>query len=83
MDDSVIPDDIARLSLNYQYEPPPPPPPDIGMAGIIAVDITDKFKEAINILAPGDLVKDDLFTLFDSVAALEVRFPFSLYQTQS
>lgn len=39
--------DIARISLDHQYEYPPPPPPDIATAGIVAVDITDKFSEAV------------------------------------
>ncbi|KAH6960879.1 Mak10 subunit, NatC N-terminal acetyltransferase-domain-containing protein [Fusarium avenaceum] len=70
-----IPDDIARLSLDQQYEPPPPPPPGTSSAGIVAIDITDKFSEAVKTLAPGQLVKDDLFTLFESVAALEIMDP--------
>ncbi|KAJ4004470.1 N-alpha-acetyltransferase, non-catalitic subunit [Fusarium irregulare] len=77
MADSGIPDgtEIARLSLDYQYEPPPPPPPDIRTVGIVPVDITDKFSEAVKTFAPGDLVKDDMFTLFESVAALEIMDP--------
>ncbi|KAJ4271653.1 N-alpha-acetyltransferase, non-catalitic subunit [Fusarium torreyae] len=70
-----IPDDIARLSLDQQFDPPPPPPPDIKTAGIVASDITDKFSEAVKTLAPGQLVKDDFFTLFESVAALEIMDP--------
>ncbi|KAM0196808.1 hypothetical protein ACHAPA_007335 [Fusarium lateritium] len=70
---SGIPDDIARLSLDQQYEPQPPP--DNQTAGIVAIDITDKFSEAVKTLAPGQLVKDDFFTLFESVAALEIMDP--------
>ncbi|KAF5026088.1 hypothetical protein F66182_1810 [Fusarium sp. NRRL 66182] len=70
-----VPDDIARLSLDQELEPPPPPPPDIKTAGIIATDITDEFSDAVKTLAPGQLVKDDFFTLFESVAALEIMDP--------
>ncbi|KAF4340483.1 MAK10 glucose-repressible [Fusarium beomiforme] len=67
--------DIARISLDQQYDPPPPPPPDIATAGIVAVDITDEFSEAVKTLAPGELVKDVMFTLFESVSGLEVMDP--------
>ncbi|RSL98489.1 hypothetical protein CEP52_010296 [Fusarium oligoseptatum] len=70
-----IPDDIARLSLGQEYDPPPPPPPDIKTEGILAIDITEKFAQAVQTLAPGDLVKDGFFTLFESVAALEIMDP--------
>ncbi|KAI1031705.1 hypothetical protein LB504_000666 [Fusarium proliferatum] len=77
MDDigSGIQDDIARISLDHQYELPPPPPPDIATAGIVAVDITDKFAQAVKTLAPGQLVKDGGFTLFESVSGLEIMDP--------
>ncbi|KAJ3525301.1 hypothetical protein NM208_g11699 [Fusarium decemcellulare] len=71
-----IPDDIARLSLGQEPDPPPPPPPPYAKTeGIVAVDITDKFAEAVQTLAPGNLVKDGFFTLFESVAALEIMDP--------
>lgn len=38
----------------------------------MATDITKKFKDAVGTLVPGELVKDDNFTLFESVAALEI-----------
>ncbi|KPM35127.1 hypothetical protein AK830_g11443 [Neonectria ditissima] len=73
------PDEIARLSLGQDdYPPPPPPAPRLADAqakGIIAVDITDKFAQAVKTLAPGELVKDGFFTLFESVAALEIMDP--------
>ncbi|GAB0135995.1 hypothetical protein EsDP_00004314 [Epichloe bromicola] len=68
-------DEISRLSLGHGREPPPLPPPSIRSAGIVAVDITDKFENAVKTLEPAELVKDDLFTLFDSVAALEIMDP--------
>ncbi|KAG5932158.1 hypothetical protein E4U53_001457 [Claviceps sorghi] len=69
-------DEISRLSLGQAREPPPPrSPPSIGSAGIITRDITDKFANAVQTLEPGEIVKDDYFTLFDSVAALEIMDP--------
>lgn len=41
----------------------------------MATDITKKFASAVKTLSPGELVKDDHFTLFESVAALEVMDP--------
>lgn len=74
-----VPDEIARLSLGQEadFPPPPPPPPlvDTKSSGVIAVDITAKFSEAVKTLAPGELVKDGFFTLFESVAALEIMDP--------
>ncbi|KAM5355646.1 hypothetical protein ACJ41O_002292 [Fusarium nematophilum] len=70
-----IPDDIARLSLGQETDLPPPPLPDIKTEGIVAVDITENFTRAVKTLAPGDLVKDGFFTLFESVAALEIMDP--------
>ncbi|KAH7156804.1 Mak10 subunit, NatC N-terminal acetyltransferase-domain-containing protein [Dactylonectria macrodidyma] len=74
-----VPDEIARLSLDQEAVlPPPPPPPPLAntkSSGVIAVDITAKFAEAVQTLAPGELVKDGFFTLFESVAALEIMDP--------
>lgn len=43
--------EIARLSLGQEadFPPPPPPPPlvDTKSSGVIAVDITAKFSEAV------------------------------------
>jgi hypothetical protein len=43
-------------------------------------DITQEFVDACNQLPPGELVKDEWFTLFESVGALEVMevLPVSL-----
>ncbi|KAF4582021.1 Mak10 subunit, NatC N(alpha)-terminal acetyltransferase [Ophiocordyceps camponoti-floridani] len=72
-------DEIARLSLGQTPEsppPPPPPPPDMESPGILTVDITSDFAEAVRVaLAPGELIKDGHFTLFESVAALEIMDP--------
>ncbi|KHO01969.1 Mak10 subunit, NatC N(alpha)-terminal acetyltransferase [Metarhizium album ARSEF 1941] len=68
-------DEISRLSLGGHGPEPPLPPPTLRSAGIIATDITDKFTAAVATLEPGELVKDGLFTLFDSVAALEIMDP--------
>ncbi|KAI1262347.1 Mak10-domain-containing protein [Xylariaceae sp. FL1019] len=57
------------------FDPPVPPPPNISRPGIMAIDITDRFKSAVNTLAPGELVKDEHFTLFESVSALEIMDP--------
>ncbi|KAF5137453.1 N-alpha-acetyltransferase 35, NatC auxiliary subunit [Metarhizium anisopliae] len=54
---------------------PPMPPPNLRTAGIIATDISDNFAAAVRTLEPGELVKDGFFTLFDSVAALEIMDP--------
>ncbi|KAK3320708.1 Mak10 subunit, NatC N-terminal acetyltransferase-domain-containing protein [Cercophora scortea] len=47
----------------------------ISSEGIIATDITRKFAAAAATLAPGELVKDGHFTLFESVGALEIMDP--------
>ncbi|KAI5862267.1 Mak10-domain-containing protein [Durotheca rogersii] len=49
-----------------------PPPPTISHPGVTATDITARFASAVKTLPPGELVRDDQFTLFDSVAALEI-----------
>ncbi|KAI0484617.1 Mak10-domain-containing protein [Xylariaceae sp. FL0804] len=43
--------------------------------GVRATDITDRFAAAVKILKPGELVKDEHFTLFESVSALEIMDP--------
>ncbi|KAK0386522.1 hypothetical protein NLU13_6357 [Sarocladium strictum] len=70
-----VPDDIARLSLGQASDPETPPAPRMDAEGIIAQDVTAKFSEAVKTLAPGELVKDPFFTLFESVAALEIMDP--------
>ncbi|KAI0006407.1 Mak10-domain-containing protein [Xylariaceae sp. FL0662B] len=51
---------------------PVPPPPNISHPGLMATDITKKFVSAVKALAPGEIIKDEHFTLFDSVSALEI-----------
>ncbi|RFU76878.1 amino-acid n-acetyltransferase subunit mak10 [Trichoderma arundinaceum] len=70
-----VPDEIARLSLGQGSTPLDTPPPNIKSEGIVAVDITAKFSDAVKTLEPGAIVKDGFFTLFDSVAALEIMDP--------
>ncbi|KAI0428182.1 Mak10 subunit, NatC N-terminal acetyltransferase-domain-containing protein [Xylaria sp. FL1042] len=53
-------------------EPPMPPPPNISHPGIMTIDITAKFTSAIKTLSPGEVIKDENFTLFESVSALEI-----------
>ncbi|KAI0803380.1 Mak10 subunit, NatC N-terminal acetyltransferase-domain-containing protein [Xylaria sp. FL0064] len=53
-------------------DPPMPPPPNISYPGIMAIDITAKFASAVKTLSPGEVIKDDHFTLFESVSALEI-----------
>ncbi|KAK4226484.1 putative MAK10 subunit [Podospora fimiseda] len=62
--------------LQPPLPPPPPPPPAMGdNSGVIAFDITEKFRIAAQTLEPGELVKDGHFTLFESVGALEIMDP--------
>ncbi|KAL6867968.1 Mak10 subunit, NatC N-terminal acetyltransferase domain-containing protein [Trichoderma novae-zelandiae] len=70
-----VPDEIARLSLGQGSSPADPLAPNIRSEGVIAVDITAKFSDAVKTLEPGAIVKDGFFTLFDSVAALEIMDP--------
>ncbi|KAI9886060.1 MAG: hypothetical protein M1823_002133 [Watsoniomyces obsoletus] len=44
-------------------------------SGVIARDITQEFTEAASRLPVGVLIKDDFFTLFESVGALEIMDP--------
>ncbi|KAG7152762.1 N-alpha-acetyltransferase 35 like protein [Verticillium longisporum] len=94
--------DISRLSLEEirAHEQPRPAPPVPASAstpgivafditsrfrkaastsasnpGIVAFDITSRFRKAASTLAPGELVKDGFFTLFESVGALEIMDP--------
>ncbi|KAH7040078.1 Mak10 subunit, NatC N-terminal acetyltransferase-domain-containing protein [Microdochium trichocladiopsis] len=55
--------------------PQPPLPPNLSYPGVMAIDITAKFAAAVKQLAPGELIKDDHFTLFESVSALEIGDP--------
>ncbi|KAI0182140.1 Mak10-domain-containing protein [Hypoxylon sp. FL1284] len=55
-----------------QQSDPLSPAPDISHPGVVASDITKQFASAVKTLVPGELVKDEHFTLFESVAALEI-----------
>ncbi|EEY19272.1 conserved hypothetical protein [Verticillium alfalfae VaMs.102] len=71
--------DISRLSLeeiraHEQPRPAPPVPASASNPGIVAFDITSRFRKAASTLAPGELVKDGFFTLFESVGALEMAW---------
>ncbi|OAQ97268.1 hypothetical protein LLEC1_03165 [Akanthomyces lecanii] len=72
-DYAVDPEEIARLSLAQDSEQFPPPA--IHSPGVVPIDITAKFAEAVKTLEPGELVKDGFFTLFESVSALEIGDP--------
>ncbi|KAJ3482121.1 hypothetical protein NLG97_g7649 [Lecanicillium saksenae] len=72
-DYAVGPEELARLSLAQDAEQFPPPA--IHSPGVIPVDITTKFADAVKTLEPGELVKDGFFTLFESVSALEIMDP--------
>ncbi|KAH8203255.1 hypothetical protein TruAng_002553 [Truncatella angustata] len=63
--------------MEQQRRPPNPPllPQIASHPGIMATDITDRFSSAVKKLAPGELVKDGYFTLFESVSALEIMDP--------
>ncbi|RYP51636.1 hypothetical protein DL768_003034 [Monosporascus sp. mg162] len=52
-----------------------PPPPHVTHPGVVAREITDKFASAVKKLEPGELVKDEQFTLFEAVSALEIMDP--------
>ncbi|KAI1099097.1 Mak10-domain-containing protein [Jackrogersella minutella] len=51
------------------------PPPNTSHPGVMATEITKKFASAVKTLSAGELVKDEHFTLFESVAALEIMDP--------
>ncbi|TQW00510.1 hypothetical protein V2A60_001589 [Cordyceps javanica] len=72
-DYAVGQEEMARLSL--AQDPEQYPPPAIHSPGVIPIDITAKFADAVKTLDPGELVKDGLFTLFESVSALEIMDP--------
>ncbi|KAH6610169.1 amino-acid n-acetyltransferase subunit mak10 [Trichoderma cornu-damae] len=70
-----VPDEIARLSLGQGSVSPDATPPNMKSDGVVAVDITARFSDAVKTLEPGAVVKDGFFTLFDSVSALEIMDP--------
>ncbi|KAI9730933.1 MAG: hypothetical protein M1818_008007 [Claussenomyces sp. TS43310] len=52
-----------------------PPAPPIHSKAIVATDITDQFVKAAGQLDVGQVIKDDYFTLFESVGAIELMDP--------
>ncbi|RYP92361.1 hypothetical protein DL770_001563 [Monosporascus sp. CRB-9-2] len=50
-----------------------PPPSHVTHPGVVVREITDKFASAVK--KPGELVKDEHFTLFEAVSALEIMDP--------
>ncbi|RYO99343.1 hypothetical protein DL764_006844 [Monosporascus ibericus] len=52
-----------------------PPPPHVTYPGVVVREITEKFASAVKKLEPGELVKDEHFTLFEAVSALEIMDP--------
>ncbi|KAH8878984.1 Mak10 subunit [Thozetella sp. PMI_491] len=71
-DEAAVSQELGGLSITPDAQPPAP---RISSEGIIATDITERFKDAAATLQPGELVKDDYFTLFESVGALEIMDP--------
>ncbi|KKA28988.1 hypothetical protein TD95_004624 [Thielaviopsis punctulata] len=45
------------------------------VSGLVYTDITRQFRDAVQDLKPGEVVKDQNFTLFESVSALEIMDP--------
>ncbi|KAI6781851.1 N-alpha-acetyltransferase 35 [Emericellopsis cladophorae] len=70
-----VPDELSRLSLGQDTPPRIRDAPELNNTGTIPVDITEKFKKASSALQPGEIVKDEFFTLFESVGALEIMDP--------
>ncbi|KAL1889226.1 N-alpha-acetyltransferase, non-catalitic subunit [Ceratocystis pirilliformis] len=44
-------------------------------SGLVYTDVTAAFRRAVADMKPGEIIKDDNFSLFDSVAALEIMDP--------
>ncbi|KAI9803534.1 MAG: hypothetical protein M1825_001877 [Sarcosagium campestre] len=76
-------DDISKVHISEtqesSYIPRPLPAeneaPILRVQGVDFRDITKEFSAASDELGTGQLVKDDFFTLFESVAALEIMDP--------
>lgn len=73
--------ELASVDLNDGPENPgafaafdskPPPAPELHNKGVVAIDITEQFKDATQKLDVGQLIKDPYFTLFEAVGALEI-----------
>ncbi|OCK84597.1 Mak10-domain-containing protein [Lepidopterella palustris CBS 459.81] len=78
IDDSVPVNDAAQDCPNdqpnstVQAQLPLRPVPHAVSNGTRAWDITEKFTQACSVLNIGQLVKDEYFTLFESIGALEI-----------
>ncbi|KAL9124316.1 MAG: hypothetical protein Q9217_006342 [Psora testacea] len=82
---------LSQLSLNDKDEAPPPPNPllessprNIPPSGnsVPSQDITKDFKKASKALRVGKVVKDESFTLFEAVGALEMCSPLAEKDTK-
>ncbi|EHK98864.1 hypothetical protein M7I_5374 [Glarea lozoyensis 74030] len=71
VEDGREPNPSAAAFAAWNNEPPPAP--TLKSDGVIATDITEAFTHAAQPveLDVGQLVKDELFTLFEAVGALE------------
>jgi hypothetical protein len=61
----------CRLAAEAQAMMMQRPAPAVASRGML--DVTANFTAASSQLRPGELVKDEYFTLFEAVGALEVR----------
>jgi Mak10 subunit, NatC N(alpha)-terminal acetyltransferase len=64
------------MSLRFEPQMPVPVPARSSRASrpsVVALDVTVRFNDAASALKTGQLVKQDDFTLFEAVSALEVR----------
>ncbi|KAL2759451.1 hypothetical protein ACRALDRAFT_1074260 [Sodiomyces alcalophilus JCM 7366] len=52
----------------------PPPYPQAPPGTIVTFDITSRFRDAVQTLGPGEIIKDGFFTLLESVSALEMAW---------
>ncbi|KAI9836202.1 MAG: hypothetical protein M1819_001539 [Sarea resinae] len=81
--EDAIANDTAKLSISNDQFPPPlsrpvedPSPIEPSRASrTIVEDVTEQFAKASAALTTGQLVKDEHFTLFESVGALEIMDP--------
>ncbi|KAL5625325.1 hypothetical protein BROUX41_005385 [Berkeleyomyces rouxiae] len=55
--------------------PPRTHPSDAPSSGLVYTDVTAAFRRAVADMKPGEIIKDEQFSLFDSVAALEMMDP--------
>ncbi|KAI9752782.1 MAG: hypothetical protein M4579_005488 [Chaenotheca gracillima] len=82
-DDGNIAEATSRLGITNEKTTPPGGPTGLPSSGlsqpisrdIVARDITAEFSKASSALNTGQLIKDEWFTLFESVGALEIMDP--------